>query len=107
MNSMMIESGLESMLLIASANTTTSDTVVVQGDATMQGDTGVEVNSGMQTGTMVDPTMPGGMAGGKTALLNSWPFVCGITFAVLVVSIVIGAFLARRKIKKGIEIYED
>lgn len=57
-------------------------------------------------GTMVDPTMMNG-AVGKDSLLSSWPFVIGISTAVLLVSIVLGTLLARRKIKKGIDLYED
>ncbi len=59
---------------------------------------------GMATGegTMVDP-----MGTVKDPLLSSWPFVIGISAAVLAVSVVIGVLLAKRKIKKGIELYED
>lgn len=59
-----------------------------------------------EEGTMVDPTMMNGAAG-KDSLLSSWPFVIGISTAVLLVSIALGTFLARRKIKKGIDLYED
>lgn len=48
-----------------------------------------------------------GMAEVKDPLLSSWPFVIGISGAVLFISIVLGALLAKRKIKKGIELYED
>jgi hypothetical protein len=51
--------------------------------------------------------METGMAEVKDPLLSSWPFVIGISAAVLVVSIALGAFLARLKIKKGIDLYED
>ncbi len=57
-------------------------------------------------GTLADPTMNIGAAG-KDSLLSSWPFVIGISVAVLVVSIALGTFLAKRKIKKGIDLYED
>lgn len=85
------------------------------GDAPiMEGDTGAVQSSGavaadpaMAEGTQVDPSMQAGMAGGKGTLLSSWPFVGGISITVILVSIAIGTFLARRKIKKGIEIYED
>lgn len=43
----------------------------------------------------------------KDPLLSSWPFVIGISAAVFVVSIAVGALLARLKIKKGIDLYED
>lgn len=55
------------------------------------------------TGSMIDPGMPQI----KDPLLSSWPFVIGISVAVLAVSIVLGGLLAKRKIKKGIELYED
>ncbi len=54
----------------------------------------------------VDPTMSNG-ALGKDTLLSSWPFVLGISAAVLLVSVAFGAFLAKRRIKKGIDLYED
>ena len=43
----------------------------------------------------------------KDPLLSSWGFVIGITVAVLLVGVAVGALLARLKIKKGIELYED
>lgn len=39
--------------------------------------------------------------------MASWPFVIGITGATLLVSVVLGIFLAKRKIKKGLDLYED
>ncbi|MFT4146669.1 MAG: hypothetical protein QM644_19670 [Mobilitalea sp.] len=54
-------------------------------------------------GMVVDP----GAGQVKDPLLSSWFFVIGISVAVLFVSIALGTLLARRKIKKGIEIYED
>lgn len=58
---------------------------------------------GYDSSMMVDPAM----SGTKGSLLSSWPFVIGVSSAALIVSIVLGALLARRKIKKGIELYED
>jgi ABC-type uncharacterized transport system permease subunit len=43
----------------------------------------------------------------KDPLLSSWPFVIGISVAVLAVSVALGVLLAKRRIKKGIELYED
>lgn len=43
----------------------------------------------------------------KDPLLSSPVFVGGVSLGVLVVGGVLGFLLARRKIKKGIEIYED
>ncbi|BCJ93138.1 hypothetical protein acsn021_07070 [Anaerocolumna cellulosilytica] len=45
--------------------------------------------------------------GAKDPLLSSWPFVIGITVVTLAVSIGVGILLAKRKIKKGFELYED
>lgn len=61
----------------------------------------------MEGGMMVDPTMGMGMEQPKASLLSSWPFVIGISVLVLLVSVAIGVLLAKRKIKKGIELYED
>ncbi len=63
---------------------------------------GKEINpeEGMGTDTLTD-------AGVKDPLLSSWPFVIGISAGVLAISIVVGVFLAKRKIKKGIDLYED
>ncbi len=57
----------------------------------------------MEEGMVVD-TMGTGV---KDPLLSSWPFVIGISFVVLAVSVALGVLLAKRKIKKGIELYED
>ncbi len=48
-----------------------------------------------------------GVPSTKDPLLSSWPFVIGISAAVLLVSVALGILLAKRKIKKGIELYED
>lgn len=68
---------------------------------------GMNIDPGFEEGMYVDPTMETGMAEVKDPLLSSWPFVIGISAAVLFVSITLGALLARRKIKKGIDLYED
>lgn len=43
----------------------------------------------------------------KQPIMSQWPFVIGISVATLVVSVVLGILLAKRRIKKGIELYED
>ena len=65
----------------------------------------IVTGEGMPTeeGMVVD-TMGTGV---KDPLLSSWFFVIGISFAVLAVSVALGVLLAKRKIKKGIELYED
>lgn len=66
---------------------------------------------GVSTGDMggITGEVPAaGMGGtGKDPLLSSWPFVVGITFLTLAISVAFGILLAKRKIKKGIELYED
>lgn len=42
-----------------------------------------------------------------TSPLSSWPFVIGISGAMFAISVVIGILLAKRRIKKGIDAYED
>ena len=65
------------------------------------------VDTGLIEGGMVYPGMETGTSEVKDPLLSSWPFVIGISAAVLIVSIALWAFLARLKIKKGIDLYED
>lgn len=74
---------------------------IVKSDA---GDTGTEANGGEVVGEV-----PGNISGAaaKDPLLSSWPFVIGITAVTLAVSILFGILLAKRKIKKGYELYED
>lgn len=59
----------------------------------------------------IEGDMGGGMYGEVTSpkdpILSSWPFVIGISSLTLILSIGIGIVLAKRKIKKGFELYED
>lgn len=41
------------------------------------------------------------------ALLSNWFFVGGISGAMFLVSVAVGLLLAKRKIKKGFDVYED
>lgn len=41
------------------------------------------------------------------ALLSNWFFVGGVSGGVLLLSVVIGLLLAKSKIKKGFDVYED
>ena len=70
-------------------------------------DEGAYMDYEYDEGMYMDPGMEMGMGEVKDPLLSSWPFVIGISAAVLLVSIVIGALLAKLKIKKGIDLYED
>jgi hypothetical protein len=81
-------------VLLAKSEVAISSTVVEEG-----------MKEGMPTeeGMVVDAMG----TGVKDPLLSSWPFVIGISTAVLAVSVALGVLLAKRKIKKGIELYED
>lgn len=57
-----------------------------------------------EEGMMMDPMA---VAQGKDPILSSWIFVIGISVLVLAASVALGILLAKRKIKKGIELYED
>lgn len=70
-------------------------------------DEGMYMDGGFEEGMYMDPGMEMGMVEVKDPLLSSWPFVLGISAAVLVVSIVVGVLLAKLRIKKGIDLYED
>lgn len=43
----------------------------------------------------------------KSSVMSSWVFVVGITAATLAISIVLGILLAKKRIKKGFDLYED
>ncbi len=69
-------------------------------------DTGKDTSSG-EVGSEVPGDVMGAGVPVKDPLLSSWPFVVGITTITLAVSILLGLLLAKRKIKKGYELYED
>ncbi len=88
------------------------DTSMVVGEATVIAEPapifdGKGGDIGFDPGMYNDPMTETGVAEVKDPLLSSWPFVIGISAVVLFVSMALGALLARRKIKKGIELYED
>lgn len=72
-------------------------------------------------GMMVDSSFNGGYMGGSDGkgdistgqvskadeLMGSWVFVGGITAGVLALGVLAGLLCAKRKIKKGIDLYED
>ena len=41
------------------------------------------------------------------SLLSNWYFVGGVSGGVLLLSIILGLLLAKSKIKKGFDVYED
>lgn len=67
----------------------------------------MNIDYGMEDEMWTDIGTETGMPEVKDPLLSSWPFVIGITSGVLIISIVLGALLAKLKIKKGIDLYED
>ncbi|WMJ90062.1 hypothetical protein [Anaerocolumna sp. MB42-C2] len=78
---------------------------VLLNDAMAKGavsETGAEGSDGEVVGEV-----QGDAGAGKDPLLSSWPFVIGISAVTLAVSIFLGILLAKRKIKKGYELYED
>ncbi|MBU5333906.1 hypothetical protein KQI61_17055 [Anaerocolumna aminovalerica] len=71
--------------------------------------TSADISAGGMEGGFIEGDMGGDMGGMKTKdpLLSNWVFVIGITVVSLAVSIGIGILLAKRKIKKGLELYEN
>ena len=56
----------------------------------------------------MDGMMEGTAQVSKTdELLSSWVFVGGVTAGVLVIGVLLGLLSAKRKIKKGFDLYED
>jgi hypothetical protein len=78
--------------------------IVTEGDGASAMDA-----AGNAGGETLDANMNGNMPGAamKDSLLASWPFVIGISSATFIFSIILGILLAKRKIKKGYELYED
>ncbi len=105
------EGATDAVVADTAVDTPVTDNATVEGEVgvgnEMPVDTGVVVNPGYDEGMYTDPMMETGVAEVKDPLLSSWPFVIGISSAVLLISIAFGFLLARRKIKKGIELYED
>lgn len=51
--------------------------------------------------------MDGSTTQAKGSLMSNWLFVLGISAGTLVLSIVFGILLAKKRIKKGFDLYED
>lgn len=65
-----------------------------------------DIGMGMGMDVGMDVGMPE-EGGNKDPLLSSWIFVIGISLATLAIGFTLGLILAKRKIKKGFELYED
>lgn len=67
--------------------------------------------SGMEGGIIGEDGMYGEMGSettqAKGSVMSSWVFVVGITTASLAISIVLGILLAKKRIKRGFDLYED
>lgn len=75
----------------------------------VEGDMGtmpVDGNMDIGNGGMFEEVMADGPKV-KDPIMSSWFFVIGVSAGVLALSVFVGVLLARRKIKKGIELYED
>lgn len=56
----------------------------------------------------MDETMSGTQQVSKIdELMSSWIFVGGVSAAVLALGVLVGLLAAKRKIKKGMDLYED
>ncbi len=60
----------------------------------------------------IDMPIEGDMMGETTtdtgnSLMSSYPFVIGISAVTLTISIILGILLAKKRIKKGFDLYED
>lgn len=71
--------------------------MAIDGDMSFEGDmSGVDGMNGETTGSTI-----------KDPFLSSYVPIAGISAATLVVGVIIGILLAKKKIKKGIDLYED
>ena len=61
----------------------------------------------MEGDMMMDPGMMGEETGVKDPLLSNWFFVGGISAVTFTAAVLLGLLWAKRKIKKGIDLYED
>jgi len=73
--------------------------------AGMAVDTGMDV--GVDDGMWMEDPMMGMETEVKDPLLSNWFFVGGMSAGVLILGVVAGLLLAKWKIKKGIDLYED
>ena len=77
-------------------------------DVPVMSNDGYMVDDGMgwSEDGMMDPGMGGTLEPVKDPILSSWLFVGGISALTLAISIVLGILLAKKRIKKGFDIYE-
>lgn len=97
------------LLIDENMNTTVllnyTPTVVIHNEKVISVDGGGGFVDGGMEG---DPGMNGEMGGTlKDPLLSSWPVVIGISVATIALGLILGVLLAKKRIKKGIVLYED
>ena len=95
----------------------TEGDAAIEGEATSEGEIISEdaMNNVDMGGKFDESYMSGdammGMDGSTTkssgSLMSNWLFVIGISSATLVISIVLAILLAKKRIKKGFDLYED
>lgn len=78
---------------------------IINGKVSVDMGMGSDMDFGSDMGMGSEVPMDGNTT--KDPLLSSWAFVIGITAVTLAISVGIGILLAKRKIKKGFELYED
>ncbi len=97
---------MEMSLMKAAAGT--SEVLVNSGDTMISIDDGFVGEGsydGTSEGTIVDD-MTGVETSVKDPLLSSWLFIGGISAIMLAVAVVLGILLAKKRIKKGYDLYE-
>lgn len=102
-----MDQDLNVQVLLGDMNTPGLSIINQEAVMVKEGSSGVVVSG--DTSGDISGEMYGDITGTATKdpILSSWPFVIGISSITLVVSIVLGILLAKRKIKKGFELYED
>lgn len=91
-------------------NNSFGNTNIVLSEGFFVGGGGISVDYGGMNGMNM---RDGGEQGSGTsavsmdALLSNWIFVGGISGAVFLISVAVGLLLAKHKIKKGFDVYED
>ena len=90
-------------------NVMSNKTVVVGGGGGVSVDIGYDGSMGIgYDGTSNNGEQNSGTSAvSMDGLLSNWIFVGGISGAVFLISVAVGLLLAKHKIKKGFDVYED
>jgi hypothetical protein len=101
----LMDQNLNVHVVLDGANT--MGTNLINQEAVKVESTDINVAAGGDVTGEMGGEMMGGVTSPKDPILSSWPFVIGISALTIVVGVVLGLLLAKRKIKKGFELYED